>query len=67
MDLRLRPATQPYRELIRRMLELYLHDFSEFDGADLDEHGLFGYGDLDDFWYEPTRSFGACRGNGKSR
>jgi len=38
------------------MMELYLHDFSEFDGDDLDEHGRFGYGDLDYFWFEPTHA-----------
>lgn len=44
------------RELIRRMMELYMHDFSEFDGSDLNEHGLFGYGDLDYFWFEETHA-----------
>lgn len=38
------------------MMELYLHDFSEFDGQDLDEHVCFGYGDLDYFWFEPTHA-----------
>lgn len=37
-------------------MELYLHDFSEFDGEDLNEHGMFGYGDLDYFWFEPTHA-----------
>jgi predicted acetyltransferase len=38
------------------MMELYLYDFSEFDDSDLDEHGYFGYGDLDYFWFEPTHA-----------
>lgn len=54
--LHLRIPTPADRELIRRMLELYLHDFSEFDGADLDEHGRFDYSDLDYFWFEPTHA-----------
>jgi len=37
-------------------MELYQYDFSEFDGQDLDEHGWFGYGDLDYFWFEPTHA-----------
>ena len=37
-------------------MELYQYDFSEFDGQDLDEHGCFGYGDLDYFWFEPTHA-----------
>lgn len=32
------------------MMELYQHDFSELDGTDLDEHGQYGYYDLDCFW-----------------
>lgn len=27
------------RLVVRHMMELYQHDFSEFDGTDLDEHG----------------------------
>lgn len=38
------------------MLELYLYDFSEYDGSDLDNHASFGYGDLDYFWFEPTHA-----------
>lgn len=41
---------------MRRMMEFYLYDFSEYDGNDLDEHGCFGYGDLDYFWFEPTHA-----------
>jgi predicted acetyltransferase len=56
MKLELREPSRSDRVLIRRMMELYLHDFSEFDNSDLDEHGLFGYGDLDYFWFEPTHA-----------
>lgn len=40
---------------LNRLLELYLHDFSEFDGADVDAHGLFAYPHLDHYWTEPKR------------
>lgn len=56
MNVDLRTPNRSERSLIRRMMELYLHDFSEFDGTDLDEHGQFGYGDLDYFWFEPTHA-----------
>ncbi len=36
-------------ELLRNMMELYLYDFSEFDGADLDAHGRYGYEWLDGY------------------
>lgn len=56
MKVDLREPSRADRTLIRRMMELYLHDFSEFDGSDLDEHGLFSYGDLDYFYFEPTHT-----------
>lgn len=56
MNVALRVPSRSDREPIRRMMELYLHDFSEFDDSDLDEHGVFGYGDLDYFWFEPTHA-----------
>ncbi|WKZ38240.1 MAG: GNAT family N-acetyltransferase [Anaerolineales bacterium] len=56
MKIELRTPTRSDRSLIRRMLELYLYDFSEYDGSDLDNHASFGYGDLDYFWFEPTHA-----------
>lgn len=50
-----RPARSE-RELIRRMMQLYLYDFSEYEDEDLDEHALFIYGDLDYFWFEATHA-----------
>lgn len=56
MDINLRRPSRADRELIRRMMELYLYDFSEFEGDDLDEHGLYGFPYLDYFWHEPTHA-----------
>ncbi len=56
MQITVERPSRPERELIRRMMELYLHDFSEFEGSDLNEHGVFGYGDLDYFWFEATHA-----------
>jgi predicted acetyltransferase len=56
MNIELRTPDRSERFVIRNMMELYLHDFSEFEDAELDEHGLFGYGDLDYFWFEPTHA-----------
>lgn len=33
--------------IVRNLMELYQHDFSELDGTDLDENGRYGYHDLD--------------------
>ncbi|MCQ3937337.1 MAG: GNAT family N-acetyltransferase [Chloroflexi bacterium] len=56
MKIELRTPSRSDRILIRRMMELYAYDFSEFEDSDLDEHGQFGYGNLDYFWFEPTHA-----------
>jgi predicted acetyltransferase len=43
------------KSVIRNMLQLYLHDFSEFAGFELDGHGYYGYGRLDVYWMEEER------------
>ena len=43
------------KEVLQRLMELYLYDFSEFDGADLDDQGAYGYPYLDRYWIEPER------------
>lgn len=56
MNIQLRTPSRSDRGLLRQLMELYLYDFSEFDGGDLDEHGRYEYGDLDYFWFEPTHA-----------
>jgi predicted acetyltransferase len=56
MEVAIHRPERPERELIRRMMQLYLYDFSEYEDEDLDEHALFTYGDLDYFWFEPTHA-----------
>jgi predicted acetyltransferase len=48
-------AAKSDEPVVRRLLELYGHDFSEFTDADVDEHGLYGYRDLDRYWTDPER------------
>jgi predicted acetyltransferase len=36
-------------------LELCHHDYSEFNQADVDDHGLYGYSYLDHYWTETGR------------
>ena len=38
--------------VLRNMLELYLHDLSEFWPYELNEHGCYGYSSLDYYWRE---------------
>ncbi len=43
------------KSIIRNLLQLYIHDFSEFEGFDLNQHGLYGYRYLDHYWTDPDR------------
>lgn len=56
MKIEIRRAEFTERQIVRNLMELYQHDFSELDGTDMDEHGQYGYDDLDSFWVKPTWS-----------
>lgn len=54
-DLTVAPARITEREAISRLLQLYLHDFSEFtapgdDARGVDQNGLFAYPPFDSYW-----------------
>jgi predicted acetyltransferase len=53
------------KPVLKRLLELYLHDFSEFDRADVDARGRFSYPYLDPYWTEPERHPFLFRVNGR--
>jgi predicted acetyltransferase len=53
------------KSTLRNMLELYLYDFSEYDNAELNEHGLYGYEYLDHYWKEAGRYPFFVRADGK--
>lgn len=44
------PAPEEEKPVVRRLLELNAHDFSEIDGRDLGPHGEYGYRYLDHYW-----------------
>jgi predicted acetyltransferase len=58
-------ATVDDKSVLRRLLELYLHDFSEFSGQDLNDHGEYGYRYLDHYWTEPGRHAFLIRVDGR--
>ena len=43
------------KAVLRNLMELCQHDYSEFEDSDTDEHGLFGYKYLDNYWTEDGR------------
>ena len=55
MDIEVIEAELGDKPVLRNLLELYQHDFSAFEDADVDSHGLYGYRYLDNYWTEPDR------------
>ncbi len=49
------PATRDQQPVLANLLELYAHDFSEFQDLELGENGQFGYKALPLYWSEPDR------------
>lgn len=50
------PARAKDRAVLWRLLQLYLHDFSEIDRRAVDERGEFEYRWFDHYWTEAERS-----------
>jgi predicted acetyltransferase len=59
--LRVRPEEEP---ILENLLELYIHDFSEFHPVDLGPDGRFRYPDLRLYWLEPERHPFLARSDG---
>lgn len=57
-------ASQEDRTVLRRLLQFYHYDFSEFDDADVDSHGEFPHRYFDHYWTEPDRRPFLFRVNG---
>ena len=65
MDTEVIEAMLDDKPIIRHLMELYQHDLSEFDGEDVNDHGLFGYIYLDNYWVEDGRFPFLIRVDGK--
>jgi predicted acetyltransferase len=48
-------ATQDQEPILANLIELYAHDFSEFQHLELGADGRFGYKQLPLYWSEPNR------------
>lgn len=53
IELQLVPVEE--KQVLKRMIELYLYDLSEYDPLALNGYGEFGYRYLDHYWTEPER------------
>lgn len=65
MDIEIQRAFLSEKSILRNLMELCQHDYSEHNGDDVDEHGLFGYNYLDHYWTEPERYPFLVRVSGK--
>lgn len=58
------PASEADRQVLANLLELYIHDFSEFLNIEAGPDGRFGYPHLPLYWQEPGRHPFLIRANG---
>ncbi len=58
-------ATLEQEPILANLLELYMHDFSEFLDLDIGENGRYGYASLPLYWSEPDRHPFLIRADGK--
>jgi predicted acetyltransferase len=65
LEIEIHKAAYPDKSILRNLLELCQHDYSEFNGQEIDEHGLFGYSYLDNYWTEPGRHAFLVRAGGR--
>ena len=49
------PVAYTEKDVLRRLVEFYTYDYSEYMGWDVDAHGAFGYRYLDHYWTDPDR------------
>ena len=65
MQIEITPITYEMKSVLRNLLELYEHDSSEFNGSELNEHGLYEYKYVDHYWTEEGRYAYFVRVDGK--
>ena len=55
MELLVVEASLEQKPVLHRLMQLYLHDSSEFTGDDANPDGVFTYRYFDEYWREPDR------------
>jgi predicted acetyltransferase len=55
VDVEVTQALDDDRTIVRRLLQLYHYDFSEFDGSDVNPHGEYLHRYLDEYWTDSDR------------
>jgi len=65
MDVELELVSFEQKSVLHNLMELCQHDYSEFNGEEVNEHGLFGYRYLDHYWTEAGRYAYFVRAGGR--
>lgn len=65
MDVTLQLMSVDDKSLLIRLMELYHYEFSIYSNDDINEHGYYGYGHIDDYWNEEGRFPYLIRADGK--
>lgn len=55
MEIHLEKVSLEQKSVLANLMELYLHDFSEYDQSDVGPDGLFGFEYLDSYWTDTDR------------
>lgn len=55
MKIEILPAQVEDKPVVGHLLQLCVHDYSEFNGREVNDHGLFDYPYLDYYWTEAGR------------
>ena len=55
MGIQVVEASIEQKPVLHHLMQLYLHDTSEFTGDDADKDGVFTYRYFDEYWHEPGR------------
>ena len=55
MKITLKAAAEVDRPALENLMQLYIHDFSEFTGEEIDSDGRYSYPYLKHYWQEPDR------------
>jgi len=65
VDITLKPAGESDRSTLDNLMQLYIHDFSEFTQEDIDDDGRYSYPYLSYYWQDPDRFPFLICANGK--
>lgn len=65
MEVTVSCAMKHEQPVLEHLMELYLHDFSEFEPLEIGEDGVFRYAYLPHYWEDPNRHPFLIKLNGK--